>query len=109
MNPIIIELKKTSPKNVAVNLLYSHQNCRCFYCNKFMPFMTYNYERKKGYTVDHLFPRSRGYGKGGNTVLACRGCNEKKENRYPTTDELVRAWTLYNQMGRPFIATLIFP
>ena len=71
--------------------------------------MSYNEVRRKGYTIDHLFPRSKGYGKGGNSVLACRRCNEKKGDRYPTLAEIVQAWELYARMGREFIASVILP
>lgn len=64
---------------------------------------------RTGFTRDHLLPRSRGFGIEGNVVLACRRCNELKENRWPTLKEMVKAWELYQQMGRPFIATIILP
>lgn len=105
----IIQMKTKVLRYSAASHLYSHQGCRCFYCNKFMPYMTYNDKRKKGYTVDHLFPRSKGFAKGGNSVLACRKCNEDKGDRYPTVDEILRAWDLYARMGREFIATVILP
>lgn len=95
-----------------VSVLYSHQNCRCFYCNKFMRFETFvpgNPERKNGYTIDHLFPKHLGFTLAGNAVLACRKCNEKKAERPPTPVEIVRAWELYNKIGVQFIATIIFP
>lgn len=109
MYPAIVEIKALRPRHVPVSLLYATQKCRCFYCGRFMEYITYNDQRKKGYTVDHLFPRSKGYGKSGNIVLACRKCNEKKENRFPTVQEIVRAWEIYQQMGREFIATITLP
>lgn len=109
MNAAFIEIKKLPPKHVPIALLYSLQKCRCFYCKTYMEYITHNDKMKKGYTVDHLFPRSKGYGRAGNIVLSCRRCNEKKGDRFPTIDETVDAWQLYNQMNRPFIATIILP
>lgn len=94
------------------SVLYSHQECRCFYCNKYMRYVSFipgNPERKNGYTIDHLFPKHLGFTLVGNAVLACRKCNEKKADRPPTPVEIVRAWELYNKIGIQFIATIIFP
>lgn len=96
----------------SATVLYSFQNCKCFYCNKFMRYVSYNPEnpeRAGGYTIDHLFPKHLGFGLAGNAVLACRRCNEKKDGRPPTPTEIVKAWELYNKMGVPFIASIIFP
>lgn len=107
----IIKVKDEKFLNVPpASVLYSYQKCRCFFCNKFMPFKAFNPEkpdRKDGYTVDHLFPRSLGFTKSGNSVLACRKCNEKKANRNPSLTEIVKAWEIYQKMGRPFVATVI--
>ena len=95
-----------------VTTLYSYQNCKCFYCGKFMRFASYNPEnpdRATGYTIDHLFPRTLGFGLYGNAVLCCRKCNATKDSRPPTPTEIVKAWELYTRMGRPFVATITFP
>lgn len=93
------------------SILYSFQECKCFYCNKFLRYMNYNPEnpeRFEGYTIDHLYPKSLGYGLGGNAVLACRKCNEKKANRYPTETEIAKASELYSKIGIPFVASSEF-
>lgn len=70
-----------------------------------MEYITHNggsiYE--KGYTIDHLFPKSMGYSKNGNSVLACRRCNELKGNSLPTKEQLLKASNLYHLMGRIFV------
>ena len=66
-------------------------------------------ERFDGYTIDHLFPRSLGFTLSGNAVLACRKCNERKGDRPPTPEEIVKAWSLYNQVNIQFTAKIIFP
>lgn len=110
MTPAIIQMREKVKGNVApASVLYSYQKCRCFYCNRFMPYMTFNMTRGAGYTIDHLFPRSKGHTKLGNSVLACRRCNEKKGDRFPTVLEIVKAWELYQKMDREFIAILILP
>ena len=97
--------------SVSLTQLYAYQHARCFYCNKYLKFHPYhpeNPDRFDGYTIDHLFPRSLGFSKTGNSVLACRSCNEKKSDRLPTNQEMVRAWEIYQKMSRPFVATIIF-
>lgn len=90
---------------VPVSLLYAYQNARCFYCNKYMEFYAHSGggAHEKGYTIDHLFPRSKGFRKAGNSVLACRRCNEIKGNRMPKVKEIVKAARLYLTMNRTFI------
>ena len=104
----VIEMRTLKNVHVPTSVLYAHQNCRCFYCNRFMQYAPHT-KVSKGYSIDHLFPRSKGYGKGGNSVLACRKCNEQKGDRWPSLMEIVRAWDLYQVMGRQFIATVILP
>ena len=98
------------PKNLPwtappTNILYAYQNARCFYCNKYIEFIPHHggHRMAKGYTIDHLFPRSKGFRKAGNSVLACRVCNEVKGNRMPTLKEISKAMNLYKLMGRTFI------
>lgn len=88
-----------------INLLYAYQNAKCFYCNKYMEFFAHRggHVLQKGYTIDHLFPRSKGFRKAGNSVLCCRRCNEIKGNRMPTVKEINKAFELYKLMGRTFI------
>jgi len=111
----IIKVKDTSGerfKYSRVATIYSAQNCKCFYCGKFMQYMSFRPDmpsRSNGFTIDHLFPRSLGFGLYGNAVLACRRCNEKKGDRPPTPVEIVRAWEIYNRIGLEFVATIIFP
>lgn len=99
-------------KRSTISFIYSLQKCRCFYCNKFLQYIKYHpqiCERKDGYTIDHLFPRTLGFTLYGNAVIACRKCNEEKSDRLPTPEEVVRTWTIYNQLGIPFIASVVFP
>lgn len=86
-------------------LLYAYQNARCFYCNKYIEYIAHSggAKEEKGYTIDHLFPRSKGFRKAGNSVLACRRCNEIKGNRWPTVKEITKASELYTMMQRTFI------
>lgn len=87
------------------SLLYAYQNARCFYCNKYMVYAAHRggHMNEGGYTIDHLFPRSKGFRKAGNCVLSCRRCNEIKGNRMPTLKEIAKAAKLYVTMGLDFI------
>ena len=103
-------VRKEQIKNTPAPTLYAYQNGRCFYCNRYMRFTTHHPHhpaKGEGFTMDHLFPRSMGYALAGNNVLACRHCNNKKANRMPTNAEVYKAWKLYMDMGRPFIAMVI--
>lgn len=71
-----------------------------------MNFNPENPDRADGYTIDHLMPKSLGYGLAGNAVLACRKCNEKKSSRLPTQEELQRANDLYRTMGMELLVNL---
>lgn len=58
----------------------------CLYCGQYLP--------PRGATLDHVLPVSRGgLHHVRNMVLACRSCNEAKDNRTPQEwlEELQRA------------------
>ena len=56
--------------------LYERDNGKCQYCSVRLP--------KTKATIDHVLPKSRG-GKNTwkNTVLSCKKCNERKDDRTP--------------------------
>jgi 5-methylcytosine-specific restriction endonuclease McrA len=111
MQPIIT-IKPGPIKNTPATALYAFQNGKCFYCNKYMRYTSHHPKHPGklfGYTLDHLFPRCGGNMLAGNTVLACRKCNELKADRQPTVQEVVKAAMLYATMDRPFIASIVFP
>lgn len=58
------------------NTLYQRDKGKCQYCNKHL--------NKIDSTIDHVIPKSRG-GKNiwENTVLSCKTCNEKKNDKTP--------------------------
>lgn len=105
MNPPAYMTKTLPHIAPPTSLLYAYQNARCFYCNKYIEYFAHHggHKNEKGYTIDHLFPRSKGFRKAGNSVLACRRCNEIKGNRMPTMKEITKAFELYKLMGRTFI------
>ena len=110
----IIKIKDSRGKfrHSTIPVIYSTQNCKCFYCNKFLQFKKYHpriEDKQDGYTIDHLFPRSLGFTLYGNAVIACRRCNEKKGDRPPTPEEIARAWNIYQKSDLTFVATIIFP
>lgn len=105
-SPLLAELSFNgcSRAHVPLSLLYAHQQARCFYCKGYIKYAAHT-AAVNGYSIDHLFPRSLGFGKGGNVVLACRPCNERKANRLPTFKEIARASVLYATMGRIFVVS----
>jgi 5-methylcytosine-specific restriction endonuclease McrA len=65
------------------------QEGKCFYCGDEMCLT--GLDRRRSVTFDEVVPRARG-GKqnAANVVLACKQCNEWKDNRLPTQAELSR-------------------
>lgn len=47
------------------------------------------------WTKDHLFPKSHGFTLVGNLVFSCASCNNRKADRFPTSQEIIRALTLW--------------
>lgn len=67
-------------------LMHNMQKGLCFYCGR--PF-------DRDVSKDHFFPRSYGFGLGGNMVYAHTKCNNKKQNRFPSSAEIVRFCEMY--------------
>ena len=59
----------------------------CFYCAKHMDSISHP-QSKRGYTIDHFYPKSEGNDKNSNKVYAHVWCNNKKKSRHPTPREL---------------------
>lgn len=73
--------------------VYVIQGGKCFYCHRQIWHEVSGRRRvtsDRFATVDHLWPKSRGNPAIGNTVLACRQCNQRKGNRAPTPEEVGR-------------------
>lgn len=87
---------------VLVALLCACQDGRCFYCDTEFagPVQAKDRLRQDQWTRDHLFPRSRGGGKGRNIILSCVRCNRLKGDRLPTRDELKRAQAIHVRVER---------
>lgn len=74
----------------------------CFYCYqpiKAKPFRPRN--NPTGYTLDHVWPLSRGGAVHGNIVLSCHRCNTAKSDRMPTALEVAAArqlWTAFRHV-----------
>jgi CRISPR/Cas system Type II protein with McrA/HNH and RuvC-like nuclease domain len=70
--------------------LFFAQNGRCFYCGGLMSSFRSNSPTTIGWTVDHFYPKSRGYTKHNNKVLCHFWCNSEKGDRMPTDEEWER-------------------
>lgn len=91
------------PHQMNIAVLYAIQSGRCAYCGRYMFFRAHRHPGDNGYTVDHFFPHSKGFGKSGNAVLACRKCNELKENRLPSMKQILYVMKLYARFNITFI------
>lgn len=67
------------------------QQGECFYCGNPM-WLAKNKGRNRGYTVDHFVAKKYKMGKvlRFNHVLAHKKCNEKKSDRLPFVEEIIR-------------------
>ena len=74
-------------------LLYQAQQGRCFHCLEPMldRVWTRGKRGEKGWTQEHVIPRSQGGGRAGNVVLAHRLCNGRRGNQPLSDIDLARA------------------
>ena len=82
--------------------LCAAQDGKCFYCPLEFEGKSTNDNRKRGWTLDHVRPESKGHGYAWNVVLACCICNSKKSDRDPTDEELARAAKVHETAVRLF-------
>lgn len=66
--------------------LFLAQKGKCFFCDKELDSICHP-KSKRGYTVDHLYPKSKGGSLLRNKVFSCIDCNKNKGNRTPTKEE----------------------
>lgn len=74
-----------STRNIKIRArLFRAQHGRCYLCGNL-------FRRRKLFlpTVDHVRPKSKGWGKDLNSLLACTPCNRAKANREPYPCELI--------------------
>jgi CRISPR/Cas system Type II protein with McrA/HNH and RuvC-like nuclease domain len=101
MSRVIISLNGTHTiyleiDHITTHRLFHRQNGKCFYCDKKMKNKTSNDDKSKGFTKDHLFPRSYNNSLDGNKVLSCPKCNREKSDRPPTEAEIAKYLKIYN-------------
>ena len=83
----VIRAKQHRLENMPFEALLDAQEHLCFYCNKHMA--------QSARSRDHLFPKSHGFSLQGNLVIAHISCNNKKADRYPTMEEIIKWVNLY--------------
>jgi len=74
--------------------IWQWNECRCYLCEKKKMF--------KQITADHVFPKSRGFQLSGNSMPACGECNNVKQDRLPTPDEVQKSCAAYAAIDRSF-------
>lgn len=84
--------------NPSLETIYAAQHGRCIDCGAPMERHPSMGVEHPGYTVDHLFPRSCGFGLYANKVLACRACNERKADHPPSRRVVHRTRALYERL-----------
>lgn len=76
--------------------LYEAQDRKCFYCEG--EILLEKGRDKCQYTEDHFLPKSKGYRKKDNIVLACYPCNQAKNDRHPTPEEWAKKEMVYDRV-----------
>jgi len=84
--------------NPTITEIYAAQGGRCIDCGHPMPPRTCMTTHEAGYTIDHVFPRSLGFGLFANKTLACRECNERKADRPPSRRTVLKARSIYERL-----------
>lgn len=82
----------TRPKNQrrrsVMDRVWEAQGKCCSLCgDKMVP--AHRYDINRGWSLDHVRPRSHGYTREGNVLLAHKSCNNRKGDRAPTGCEIV--------------------
>jgi 5-methylcytosine-specific restriction endonuclease McrA len=79
--------------------LWAAQDKRCGVCDSKMFPATIHHECN-GWTIEHVFPRSRYRGLVGNTFVSHRRCNQAKGDRRPTGCEILMLFVVNARLGR---------
>lgn len=80
---------------------WSVQKGKCFYCGKPLHIKSWKRSRGNGWTRDHVVPLSRGGSNGGgNIVMACQRCNQRKDDRRPEKHETKTAYMNWQKVRR---------
>lgn len=89
--------------------LFSAQSGLCFHCDKAMlPHAVKkkpNGKRDKGWTREHLIPKSKGGGRGKNIVLAHAVCNAERGNEPPTVEMVDKAKAIWRKAAQVSFVT----
>lgn len=76
--------------------LYQRQRGRCYICIAAMDTALRGRGRNLlAWTIDHVFPRAVGGRQLANLLLAHRGCNERKADRWPFPCEVIYLAAVY--------------
>ena len=79
--------------------LHNRQHGRCYLCgagfDRFPGLRHARSRNPKVWTRDHVFPRAAGGSDDGNRMLAHRGCNEAKDQRWPWPCEVIYLAAVY--------------
>jgi hypothetical protein len=89
----------------AVAALFEIQDGCCFHCGEpMLRGADQQHNKQRGWSREHVVPKSQAPGLHGNTVLAHVGCNAARADRLPTVDEVARAWAILVQLEERFRA-----
>jgi hypothetical protein len=79
--------------------LYEAQGGNCFHCGKPVPPRGDKDMSKKGWSRDHVYPRSTTRGLARNIVIAHRGCNNRRGDMPMSDADIQRVKALYGSLG----------
>jgi hypothetical protein len=78
--------------------LFAVQDGRCYLCDRPMV-AEYRYTRRLGWSADHVNPRTAGFTRSANVLLAHRCCNSKKGSRRARPCELIFLLAVNERLG----------
>lgn len=89
----------------AVTALFEIQQGRCFHCGEpMLRGRDQQRDKRRGWSREHVIPKSQAPGLHGNIVLAHYSCNTERADRLPTVEEVARAWAILVQLEERFRA-----
>lgn len=78
--------------------LWAHQCGQCILCGARMDRVSGSQQHPRGITIEHIFPRSMGFGLYANKALSHWECNHARLNTWPDDGLIERVQVLYRSL-----------
>lgn len=84
--------------NPPTDAVWAHQGGRCAICGGLMERAQGGQSRPLGMTIEHVFPKTQGYGLYANKALTHWKCNAARHETPPTPQMLARVRAMYEAL-----------